>query len=102
MELVYYAFWRAGLATLPTLQDHLSALNLHANLSIWEFPSEILFIIFDCLPAVDRVYFALTCKSLYAHFIGSLKNKPLDQSLPKHLVPRPCHTFRYRNLDLEK
>ncbi|OQD62401.1 hypothetical protein PENPOL_c012G07748 [Penicillium polonicum] len=86
-----------------TLHDHLSALNLHeSKLSIWVFPSEILFIIVDCLPAVDRVYFALACKSLYAHFIASLKTKPLDQSLPKHLVPRPCRTFRYCNLDLEK
>lgn len=71
-----------------TLPDHLSALNLHeTKLSIWVIPSEILFIILDCLPAVVRVYFALTCKSLYVHFIASLKTKPLDQSLPKHLVP---------------
>ncbi|KAJ5606908.1 hypothetical protein N7537_003527 [Penicillium hordei] len=92
-----------------TLQDHLLALNLQdTKLSIWGFPSEILFIIFDCLPEVDlvpevdQVYFALTCKSLYAHFLASLKTKPLYQSLPKHLIPRPCRTFRYRNLDLEK
>lgn len=85
------------------LPQPFSASSFHkTESSIGVLPTEIWFIILDCLPAVDQVCCALTCKSLYAFFLASLKTKPLEQRLPKLLIPKQDRTILCRNLDLEK
>ncbi|KAF4765447.1 hypothetical protein N7455_004188 [Penicillium solitum] len=51
-----------------------------------EIPAEILDLVYEQLPALEQIYFALTCKYLYIHLVSFLKAKDLDHA--KHLIPR--------------
>ncbi|CAI7639935.1 unnamed protein product [Penicillium palitans] len=38
-----------------------------------EIPAEILDLVYEQLPTLDQIYFALTCKYLYIYFVSFLK-----------------------------
>ncbi|KAJ6140135.1 hypothetical protein N7471_006621 [Penicillium samsonianum] len=63
-------------------------------------PAEILDLIYEQLPALEQIFFALTCKDLYTHFVSFLKTKDPDHV--KLLIPREKRPPIYRNAELEK
>lgn len=64
-----------------------------------EIPAEILDLVYEKLPALEQIYFALTCKYLYIHFVSFLKAKDLDHA--KHLIPREERLPIRHNAELE-
>ena len=64
-----------------------------------EIPAEILDLVYEHLPALEQIYFALTCKYLYIHLVSFLKAKDLDHA--KHLIPREERLPIRHNAELE-
>ncbi|CAI7638784.1 unnamed protein product [Penicillium glandicola] len=65
-----------------------------------QIPAEILDIIYEQLPTLEQIYLALTCKSLYIHFVSFLKTKNPDHA--KLLIPRENRLPIHCNAELEK
>lgn len=64
-----------------------------------EIPAEILDLVYEQLPTLDQIYFALTCKYLYIHFVSFFRVKDLDHA--KHLIPREERLPIRHNAELE-
>lgn len=64
-----------------------------------QIPAEILDLIYKHLPALEQIYFALTCKYIYTYFVSFLKKKDPDHA--KHLIPRRKRLPILHNAKLE-
>ena len=65
-----------------------------------QIPAEILDLIYEQLPVLEQLYFALTCKYLYDHFVSFLKTRDPDHA--KLLIPSEKRLPIYRNAELGK
>ncbi|KAJ5852839.1 hypothetical protein N7534_005382 [Penicillium rubens] len=65
-----------------------------------QIPAEILDLIYEQLPVLEQLYFALTCKYLYDHFVSFLKARDPDHA--KLLIPSEKRLPIYRNAELGK